>query len=467
MNTVRPKYSGISSFLDDAPRWIFVGYAIVASFCTYFSMYAFRKPFAAATFEGLTFFGTMVELKTAIVISQIIGYALSKYIGIKVCSEVSPGRRAGSLIALILWAEATLVLYGLLPNDFKVVAIFLNGLSLGLVWGLVVWYLEGRRTSEILLVGLSCSYIVSSGIVKDAGRAIMEGTAADLWAGIPVVGTLISGWMGSVSEGWMPAVTGLHFLPLFFLSVWMLHQVPRPNDLDVAARVGREPMQRAERMAFVRRFALGLLMLCTAYFFLTAYRDFRDNYQVDLFNELGYPYQENKAIISKAELIVMFGVMGSLALLNLIKDNRAGLIGAFMVMTGGVAMMGIGTLLLEAGLISGFWWMTLTGLGSYLAYVPYGAVLFDRLIASTRVVGTAVFAIYLADAIGYTGSVGVQLLKDLAGHDVTRLGFFKGFTYFMSILGVLCLSASCLYFMRRRQETSEELTETTVDSVNP
>ena len=37
---------------------------------------------------------------------------------------------------------------------------------------LVVRYLEGRRTSEILLVGLSCSYIISSGIVKDIGKTI-------------------------------------------------------------------------------------------------------------------------------------------------------------------------------------------------------------------------------------------------------------------------------------------------------
>ena len=93
-------------------------------------MYAFRKPFAAATFEGALFLGTQVELKTAIVISQIIGYAISKYIGIKVCSEVTPGRRAAMLIGLILWAQAALILYGMVPDNLKVVAIFLNGLPL-------------------------------------------------------------------------------------------------------------------------------------------------------------------------------------------------------------------------------------------------------------------------------------------------------------------------------------------------
>ena len=41
-----------------------------------------------------------VELKTALVISQIIGYTVSKYVGIKVCSEITPARRAFALVCL-------------------------------------------------------------------------------------------------------------------------------------------------------------------------------------------------------------------------------------------------------------------------------------------------------------------------------------------------------------------------------
>jgi len=76
-------------------------------------------------------------------------------------------------------------------------------------------------------------------------------------------------------------------------------------------------------------------------------------------------------------------------------------------------------------------------------------VLFERLIASTRAAGTAVFAIYLADAIGYTGSVGVQLFKDLSHSEMSRLGFFKGFSQFMCVIGVSCLMTSCVYFLQR------------------
>lgn len=446
----------LTQWLERAPAPVFVAVAIVAAFSTYFAMYAFRKPFAAAKFENEYFLGTAVALKTAIVISQIIGYALSKYIGIKVCSEVTPARRAIMLVGLVGMAQVALVLYGIVPNNWKVVAIFLNGLPLGMIWGLVVWYLEGRRTSELLLAGLSLSYILASGVVKDFGRALMEGTVAKWWAVIPGIGAPVAGLLGTVSEGWMPAVAGFHFVPVFLISVWLLNQLPRPSVADVAARAEREPMKGADRLAFVKQFAFGLTVLCVAYFFLTAYRDFRDNYQVEIFDGLGYPYQNNKTIISRAETIVTFGVMGVLAMLNLVKNNRAGLLCAFGIMTGGVVLLGLSTALLQAGLISGFWWMTLTGLGSYLAYVPYGSVLFERLMASTRVMGTAVFAIYLADAIGYTGSVGVQLYKDLAAGSVSRFGFFMGFTWFMSVLGVICLLASATYFARRTRTSSAE-----------
>jgi uncharacterized protein DUF5690 len=446
----------ITSWLGQAPAPAFAVYAIIAAFTTYFCMYAFRKPFAAARFEGEFFLGTTVALKTAIVISQIIGYALSKCIGIKVCSEVSPTRRAVTLIFLIVWAELALVAYGLVPGHLKVLAIFFNGLPLGMVWGLVVWYLEGRRTSELLLAGLSCSYILSSGIVKDFGRAMMEGGVAEWWSQVPLIGTTMGAALGKVSESWMPAIAGLHFLPLFLLAVWMLNQLPRPSDADVAARSRRQTMTATDRLAFVRQFMLGMVLLCVSYFFLTAYRDFRDNYQVEIFDGLGYPYAQNKAIITKTEMRVAFGVMAALALLTFIKSNRRGLLGAFLIMITGLLLLGVSTVLLDAGLIDGFWWMTLTGLGAYLAYVPFGSVLFDRLIASTRAAGTAVFAIYVADAIGYTGSVGVQLFKDLSQSEISRLGFFKGFSYFMCVVGVTCTVAGCVYFLRRHSRSPDE-----------
>ena len=78
------------------------------------------------------------------------------------------------------------------------------------------------------------------------------------------------------------------------------------------------------------------------------------------------------------------------------------------------------------------------------------------MIASTRVVGTAVFAIYVADAIGYMGSVGLQFYKDYAQREMSRLVFFRGFTYFLSVRGVIFLVASALYFLRKTRRSVVE-----------
>jgi phosphonate degradation associated HDIG domain protein len=424
----------LTKWLATAPKPVFIAYAIAAAFATYFCMYAFRKPFAAARFDGQQFLGSDIALKTAFVVSQILGYTVSKYIGIKVCPEVRPGRRAGMLVFLILCAEATLILFAILPPDLKVVAIFCNGLPLGMVWGLVVWYLEGRLTSELLLAGLACSYIVSSGAVKDVGRYLMAAHG--------------------VSEAAMPMLTGLLFLPPFLLSVWLLSQLPPPTAADQAARVERATMDGSSRRAFFKALLVGLLLLLGARLLTTAFRDFRDNYGVELFKALGY-LEEDTALFTRTEIPVALGVMTALALLNLIRSNRAGVLGAHVLMMLGLTLMAIATLLLDAGRLNGIGWMILVGLGAYMAYVPHDTVVFDRIIASTRIRGTAVFAIYLADAVGYTGSIGLPLVKDLLFPSIDRLAFFRVFTYIVSLGGMGILAASCVYFYRKHQQPPE------------
>ena len=423
----------ITNWLQSAPAWLFATYAIVASFSTYFCMYAFRKPFGAAKFEDEFFLDTQINLKTAFVISQILGYTLSKYIGIKICSEVTRERRALTLLGMVVAAELALLLFAVVPADFKVVALFLNGMPLGMVWGITVRYLEGRRTSELLLAGLSCSFIVSSGVVKQVGLWLMTSHY--------------------VSESWMPFFAGLLFLPAFFLSVWLLDQIPPPDKQDVAERTLRQSMDRVHRLAFFRHFAVGMLLLLVVYFFLTAYRDYRDNFGIEILSELGVA--EARAIFVQTEVPVAFGVLAALAALNVVRSRRAGLVAVFGLMGVGTVLLFVATLLLDAGRIGGKLWMILTGLGVYLAYVPYGSVLFDRVVASTHIVATAAFAIYVCDAVGYTGSVGLQLYKDLYAGEASRLDFFRGYNYFVAGVASVLLVASCIYFLSKHQRHAE------------
>jgi Family of unknown function (DUF5690) len=228
----------------------------------------------------------------------------------------------------------------------------------------------------------------------------------------------------------------------------LLNQLPTPTEEDVAARMRREPMDGGQRLRFVKEFFLGLVMLLAVYFFLTAFRDFRDNFGQEIITELGLA--DRPAIFTTTEFCVAIPVMLAMAALNLVKDNRRGLLGAFVIMIMGFAIMGGGTLLLDAGLISGFWWVVLIGLGVFFPYVPFNSMLFDRMIAMTRFTGTAVFAIYLADSLGYTGSLGMLLYKDLGQSEMSRLAFLRWFSYLLSGFGMTMLMGSCWYFMRKK-----------------
>ena len=80
-------------------------------------------------------------------------------------------------------------------------------------------------------------------------------------------------------------------------------------------------------------------------------------------------------------------------------------------MIAGVSLMGISTRLRQNDVINGSECMILIGLGAYFAYVPYGSVLFDRIIAHTKFIRTAVFAIYVADAMAIPAQLAYNFTK--------------------------------------------------------
>src|SRR4051794_36728866 len=217
---------------NDSPV-AFAVFASLAGFATYFSMYAFRKPFAAASYGSVDGWHFALDFKIALVIAQALGYATSKFIGIGVIAAMRSTHRARAILGLIGSSWVTLLGFALLPAVLKVPAMFANGLCLGLIWGLVFSYMEGRRISEILGAVLCASFIVSSGAVKSVGLLSMQ------FLHVPVF--------------WMPAVTGLLFLPVLALGVWGLSSLPPPSAEDENARVRRAPMQPREVRAFLAR----------------------------------------------------------------------------------------------------------------------------------------------------------------------------------------------------------------------
>lgn len=403
---------------------IFIG---LSAMMTYFCMYAYRKPFSVATYEGVESVFSALDYKTLLVVSQVAGYALSKFIGIKIISEMTAVKRGVSLLLMIGLAQFALVAFALLPAPWNVLAIFCNGLPLGMIWGLVFGYLEGRKVTEALGVILGVSLIFSSGVVKSIGRY------------------LLIEWQ--VPEFWMPATIGLLFSPLLLLSVLGLSCVPAPSLADMALRQQRIPLNRQQRWAFFKDYAPGLTLLVACYILLTSLREFIDNFSVEIFTAMGYA--DSSIIYTSTILPVTLAVLFSMLLMMFIKNNLYALQINLLMVSCGFAMLIFSTLVFEWQWISGISWMVLVQMGIYFGFMPFNCTLFDRLVAATPNLANAGFLMYIADSGGYVGSISIMLYRALFESELQWLDFVLHISFVAGIIGFSAMLLAMTFFELR------------------
>lgn len=412
--------------LEKSGGLVLTVYAILTAFTVYSCMYMFRKAYAATGYAGAPeMFG--LNFKDAMVISQIIGYALSKFIGIKVVSEMGKNSRGIAIAGIIGLAWLSLLGFALAPVEYKFIFMFFNGLPLGMVWGLVFSYLEGRKFTEPMGVGLCASFIFASGFAKSTGKFLL----VDM----------------QVPEFWMPFAVGAIAFPLLLLVVFLLDQLPEPNKEDVELRTERAPMNSKQRKDFFGKFAPGLVLLVLVYTVLTAFRDFRDSFQNEILAPLGF--KDTPEIFTQTETPVTIAVLVLLGFIMLIKNNRTALLVNHIVIFVGFGIAGASTLAFQMGLIGPIPWFMLTGFATYAAYIPFNALLFERLIAAFKYVSNAGFLIYVADSFGYLGVVGILFYKNFGQDDMSRYEFFVQMNYWVMAIGCIGTLLALLYFRKK------------------
>lgn len=418
----------------DSDGWKRSVWAIVAAFGTYFCVYGFRKPFTAAEYSGLTLWG--LSYKSVLVTSQVLGYMISKFLGIHIVSGLKASHRIPGIILLIGIAEAALLLNGLTPPPWNVVFLFLNGLPLGMVFGLILGFLEGRRTTEALTAGLCASFILADGISKSVGSWLLS-------IGIP--------------DFWMPFTAGLIFLPPLLVFTAMLSRIPSPTAEDIALRGERPPFDRVARRELFLKHAPGLTLLIGTYLFLTVLRSVRADFAPEIWKGLGYSGQSD--LFTRSELIVTLGVVAANGLAMLIRDNRRAFFTSLGVAISGFLLAGYGLTGWRKGWIDGFDLMVLLGLGLYLPYVAVHTTVFERLTAMTGDRGNLGYLIYLADSFGYLGYVAVMLARSVApgGSGMSEVRFLDFFIPLATILVTaagLMVILSWLYFDRKSSRST-------------
>ncbi|MDN3695649.1 DUF5690 family protein [Chryseobacterium tructae] len=401
--------------------------AAFAAFGVYFCMYGFRKPFTVASFEGLSYFG--VDYKILIIIAQAVGYFISKFIGIKFISELKPGKRLTYLFSFIAIAELSLLGFAVVPAPYNILFMFLNGIPLGMIWGIVFSYIEGRKTTEIIGLFLCSSFVVSSGFTKSVGKFLMD--------------------TFSVSEFWMPFSAGLIFIiPLLLFGV-LLERIPKPSEEDIMLKNKRQPLNGTQRKALIQQFFIPIVCIIFLYICLTVLRDFRDNFNREIWDGLHFTF--DSSIFTLTEIPIAIMVLLILSFMVKVKNNKKAFAYYHYILFAGILTVGLSTYLFQQKVLSPFLWMTISGFGMYICYIPFNGIYFDRMIAAFDIKGNVGFLIYIVDSFGYLGSVLILLYKNFGSAQTSWLTFYISLNYIITI-SVLILSIIAFLAFKKKEK---------------
>ncbi len=403
-------------------------YAALVSFGTYVFVFGFRKSFTVCTFDGLTF--GPIAYKTALVISQMLGYLMAKFYGIKFISGLKKVNRYKIIFLLTGIAWMAWLFFAIIPAPYNVAFLFLNGFPLGMLWGVVFSYVEGRKSTDFIGAALAVSFIFSAGWVKSVGAWLMI--------------------QFHITEFWVPFCTGLVFALPLIICVYGLEQVPPPSAEDEQLRTTRIPMTAADRKNIIKQYLPGVIAFVMIYLFATIFRDIRDNFSADMWKEMGYG--SKPAIFTQTETPITILILVIMGAVVAIKNSFKALMVAHAFILIGFMIAGVSTYYFTHQLLDPFWWMMWVGLGLYLVYIPFNSIFFDRLIAAFSMKGNVGFFIYVADSIGYVGSVSVMLVKEGMTLQIQWTKFFSQSVMILSFVGVFITLYAIYYFYQKNKQ---------------
>ena len=404
-------------------------YASLVSFGTYVFIFGFRKSFTVCTFDGLTF--GPIAYKTALVISQMLGYLLAKFYGIKFISGLQKVNRYKIIFLLTGIAWLAWLLFAIVPAPYNVVFLFINGFPLGMLWGVVFSYVEGRKSTDFIGAALAVSFIFASGWVKSVGAWLMAQFA--------------------ITQFWVPFCTGLVFALPLMICVYGLEKVPPPSEEDEWLRTKRIPMTAIDRKRLLKQYLPGIIAFVVIYLFATICRDIRDNFSADMWKEMGYV--SSPSIFTQTETPITIFILIIMGAVVLIKNSFKALMVAHIFILIGFIVAGVSTYYFSLQLLDPFWWMIWVGLGLYLVYIPFNSIFFDRLIAAFSMKGNAGFFIYVADSVGYVGSVSVMLAKEGMSLQIKWTQFFSQSVMILSLVGIFITLYAMYYFSKKHKAT--------------
>jgi MFS family permease len=376
-------------------------------------MYAVRKPFSALVYDHLLVWG--VNVKIWMVLAQLLGYTLSKFYGIRMLGKIKHEDRSIYLIAILSLATIPLYLLQFLPPTTWPLLMLFNGFPLGLVWGIVFSYVEGRKYTELIGAMLACTFVFSSGWVKTFGLYLQNALSLQIQQ--------------------VPFFTALIALIAAAFVILILEKLPPPNAEDLKLRNARKPMTATQQQQFLRDHGPILIPFVTIYGIFTIMRDFRDNFTAEMLIENGAYSRE---VFTNMELAVSLVLLCLIPLFSWIKNHQVALNTTTISIIIGVLTSIAATILFDQQRLSIVGLLMFTGGGFYLGYILINISVMDRIVGFSGESGNSGFLIYIADSVGYLFSLIISSFALLNKLDSVR---------WTSLYLDLIIVGSCLIFI--------------------
>ena len=368
---------------------LFILWAGGAALLSYSLVYALRKPFTAATFDGLEAFG--LDYKVLVTIIQILGYLIAKFIGIKLISELKRENRLKFILVSIAVAELSLVAFGLLPAPYNMFAMFFNGLSLGCMWGVIFSFIEGRRTTDIL------------------------------------------------------ALIGAFALPLLALLGYSLTRLPQPTEQDIEQKSHRVTLNGRQRKELFIDFMPFLILLFVANLMLVVLRDIKEDFLVKIIDMSGH----SSWMFAQVDTVVTLIILALFGAMVFVRSNIKVLVVLLGLVVMGTATMSFVSFNYDSLQLDAITWLFVQSLCLYVAYLCFQSIFFDRFIACFKIKGNVGFFIVTIDFIGYTGTVLVLMFKEFAHTEINWLEFYNLLSGYVGLICTVAFTCSMIYLIQR------------------
>ena len=395
------------------------------AFCIYTSMYAIRKPFTALVYsQDILGYG----IKSWMVLAQLLGYTLSKFVGIKWLGELNRNHRFRMIVLILTSATIPLLLIGFTNCKYWPIWMLLNGFPLGLIWGIVFSYIEGRNLTELIGAILACTFIFSSGFVKSIAILMQK---------------------NHFSLEFIPFYVAIIFLIPAIIFSYLLEKMPKPSNNEILANAPRTALTKSERKAINKKYFGFLFAIILLYGFLTLLRDVRDNFGAEIMSGLHIYNAKN---LTQLESIITIIMLVSIPFISRVKNHYNAILTTIVAtFLGGLICIST-SILFKNQLIDGMGLLLFSGGGIYVGYILINISIMNRLIGFNGTPANSGFLVYMADSAGYLCSLFISgfALFSKKG-ELPWLNWFQNLIFFGGI--IVMLFAVIAFYQIKKHKT--------------